>query len=632
MRDGFVKVACVPNHIKVANARHNADSIIAAVKSAAERNVSIITFPELSITGYTCGDLFLQSSLINAAERELFRIAYETAELDIISVVGAPVLSDYKLYNCAVCIYHGDILAVVPKLNLPNYSEFYELRHFSVPDPNMTSINICGRDYPFGRHILLVNKNMREMCIGIELCEDLWSPNPPSVELAQMGASIILNLSAGDEVVGKSAYRRELIGNQSARLLCCYVYSNAGTGESTTDMVFSGHSLIYENGSLLAESAPFEEKMLITETDLYRLAHDRQRLTSFNTIPGGRYVYFDMPVKYTELTRTVAKNPFVPHDEYQSAHDVLNMQAYGLKKRIEHVHAQSVVLGISGGLDSTLALIVCVMACDILHIDRKFVHAVSMPCFGTSDRTRNNAKKLADSLNVSFEEICISESVLAHMKDLRHDPENRNVVYENAQARMRTAVLMNLSNKYGGFVVGTGDMSELALGWATYNGDHMSMYGVNASIPKTLIQHLIRCYASICGNKDLEKLLIDVLNTPISPELLPADKDGNIAQKTEELVGPYELHDFFLYYMLRWGFSPTKIYRLARYAFNGSYDDVTVKKWLVSFYRRFFTQQFKRSCLPDGAKVGSVCLSPRGDFRMPSDADFSLWREEAESL
>lgn len=635
MKDGFIKIACAPCDIKVANIEHNSKSIINNIKELARANVKLAVFPELCISGYTCGDLFLQSTLLQSAQNALFEIADATKELDIISIVGLPLMNGFKLYNCAAAIYRGKLLAVVPKTHMPNYSEFYEMRHFQTPTLDICSINLRGQEYPFGKNILLTNKNMPQMCIGIEICEDLWVPNPPSTELAMCGATIIANLSAGDEITGKADYRRSLVGNQSARLVCCYAYSNAGSGESTTDMVFSGHSIICENGATLCESNPFEEKAIITETDVLKLTHERQRLTTYANSSAGRTVYFDMPITDTHLSLSVARSPFVPHSNdsrFNRAKDILTMQAYGLKKRIEHTHAQSMVLGISGGLDSTLALIVCVIAADIMHKDRKMIHAVTMPCFGTTGRTHSNAKKISELLGVSFSEVNIAGSVISHMNDIDHDQENRNVVYENAQARMRTLVLMNLSNKLNGLVIGTGDLSELALGWATYNGDHMSMYGVNASIPKTLIQHLIRYYAKTCADENIANVLCDILDTPISPELLPADNNGNIAQKTEDLVGPYELHDFYLYYMLRFGFCPSKIYRLAKHAFVGVYDDETIYKWLCTFYKRFFAQQFKRSCLPDGAKVGSVCLSPRGDFRMPSDADYTIWKKELDSL
>ena len=635
MLDGFIKIACAQGDIKVANTEHNTRAIIADITRAYAQKAKVIIFPELCVTGYTCGDLFLQTELLRSAQDALFEIAESAKDMDIIAIVGAPLINGFKLYNCAVAIYRGDILAVVPKRFMPTHGEFYELRHFAVPSDDLTSITLRGKEHPFGKNIVLTNKNMPEMAIGIEICEDLWVPCPPSSELAMRGASIIANISAGDEIIGKADYRRGLVMGQSARLVCCYAYSKAGMGESTTDMVFSGHSMICENGSMLCESKPFEGNMIITETDVMRLVHERQRLTSFEPLEGARRVYFDMPLEKTVLTRNIPALPFVPSNtanRESRAREILLMQAYGLKKRIEHTGAKKLVLGISGGLDSTLALIVCTMAADLTGKAHDFIHAVTMPCFGTTSRTKSNAQKLCEQMNVSFEEVNISDAVTLHMKDIGHDESNHNVVYENAQARMRTLVLMNLSNKLSGFVVGTGDLSELALGWATYNGDHMSMYGVNASIPKTLIKHLIRYYADTCGNSKLKSILYDILDTPISPELLPADDKGNITQKTEDLVGPYELHDFFLYYMLRFGFTPKKIYRLAMYAFDESYDGETVLKWLKTFYRRFFAQQFKRSCLPDGAKVGSVSLSPRGDFRMPSDADYTVWKNELESI
>lgn len=636
MYDGLIKLACAVNSIKVANTKHNSDSIVENIAIAYEKGAKIVVFPELCITGYTCGDLFLQETLIKSAENALYEIAQRTSELDILSFVGLPVLRSSKLYNCAAALYRGKVLAVIPKNFMPSHSEFYELRHFAVPTNDMSHITLKdGTLCPFGNGLILENVNMPSMTIGVEICEDLWVPSPPSARLAAAGANIILNLSASNETTGKADYRRQLVMSQSARLSCGYAYANAGSGESTTDTVFSGHSIICENGVLLSESKPFEEKMILTEIDVNRLSHERQRLTDFNTTEDSTRIYFDMPLSDTHISRRISRSPFVPESNSEKsgrAREILLMQAHGLKKRLEHTQAKSAVLGISGGLDSTLALIVCVMACDLSDRGRDFIHAITLPCFGTTARTRSNAQKVCELLGVSFREIDITESVKAHLSDLRHDIENRNVVYENAQARMRTLVLMNMSNELNGLVIGTGDLSELALGWATYNGDHMSMYGVNASIPKTLIQHLIRYYADNCGNDKLKTVLLDILDTPISPELLPADANGDIAQKTEELVGPYELHDFFLYYMLRFGFTPSKIYRFAKNAFCGAYDNETILKWLRTFYKRFFSQQFKRSCLPDGTKVGSVSLSPRGDFRMPSDADCTLWKEEADKL
>ena len=656
MKDGFIKVAACAPRVMLADPKANADAIIAAMQRADACGVRLAAFPELAMTGYTCGDLFMHELLLDSVEAELRRIAHETAELRLAAVIGAPIRCADKLYNCAVVISRGTVLAVVPKKHMPNYGEFYELRHFAVPaltefgsaapylDSLQTFFNPDGcvfacTDYPDFR-------------FGIEICEDLWVAGAPSDGLAAAGALIIVNCSAGDEIIGKADYRKRIAEVQSAKNTCAYIYCGAGEGESTSDMVFSGHCFVFENGTLLAEKAPFdfENEMLITEIDLGRLLYDRRRVNSFNSgnaAHSGHSVDFSLGfgsgcsvprenLPETELTRRFSRNPFVPHDETElnaRAKDILTIQALGLKRRIEHTHSKSAVIGISGGLDSALALLVAAKACDLMGIDRKFVHAVTMPCFGTTQHTKQNAVALCDALGVTLHTIPLADSVRSHFRDIGHDESNRNVVYENAQARMRTLVLMDLANALNGLVVGTGDLSELALGWATYNGDHMSMYGVNAGIPKTLIKYVVRYYALHCGSPALHDTLIAILETPISPELLPADEKGDIAQKTEDLVGPYELHDFFLYYVLRWGYPPAKLYRIAKQAFRGSsFSDETILKWLKNFYRRFFNQQFKRNCLPDGPKVGSVCLSPRGDWRMPSDAVQRLWADEVQKL
>ena len=620
MKDGFIKVATATPKIKVADVSYNADSIIACIKQAAEQDVKLLALPELCITGYTCGDLFFQKTLIDGAWEQLQRIKNETANLDIIAVVGLPMPKNGKLINAAAVLYHGEISGTVGKKNIPNYNEFYEKRHFAD----------CLDDPP----VIFRCKELPEFCFGVEICEDLWSPCPPSVQLAAGGATVILNLSASNEMIGKAEYRRSLVTGQSGRLICAYLYASAGDGESTTDTVFSGHSLIAENGGLLAETALFDNKLLATEIDVLRLSGERGKNTTFPMTGGAQVVEFSMPLQETKLTRYVSSSPFVPSeddDRTSRCESILLMQSEGLKKRVEHTNAQSLVIGISGGLDSCLALLVSAKAMDRLNRPRTDVIAVTMPCFGTTQRTKSNAVRLCEALGVTLREIDITKAVEQHFEDISHDPSNMNVVYENAQARQRTLVLMDIANDTNGLVVGTGDLSELALGWATYNGDHMSMYGVNAGVPKTLIRHIVRYFADSSGESELKTVLYDILDTPVSPELLPAE-NGEISQKTEDLVGPYELHDFFLYYAVRWGFTPKKVYRLALYALGDSYTPQVILKWLKNFYRRFFAQQFKRSCLPDSPKIGSVTLSPRADWRMPSDACAKLWLEELEEI
>ncbi len=634
MKDGWIKVAAATPRVKVADPRYNAAQIRLQIEEAARQGVQILVFPELSLTGYTCGDLFLQETLLNAVEEELTALAGAVG--DMLVAVGAPLRCRHKLYNSAVLMSQGQILGVVPKRYLPNYSEFYEMRHFTAGEPAMGSIRIGELTVPFGMNLLLECQTMPQLVVAAEICEDLWAPAPPSQSHALAGATVIMNLSASDEMIGKAAYRRELVTGQSARLYCGYIYADAGEGESTTDMVYAGHNLIAESGSLLAESKLFSHGLTITELDIQKIAYERRRSTTYPAADGQGYVHipFSLPLKETTLTRRIAPNPFVPanlRDRARRCEDILAMQISGLRKRVEHTHCKTLVIGISGGLDSTLALLVAAGAMDRLGRSRSDIIGVTMPCFGTTHRTRSNAETLCQCLGVTLRCVDIQAAVMQHFKDIGHDPAQLDVTYENAQARERTQILMDIANASGGMVVGTGDLSELALGWATYNGDHMSMYGVNASLPKTLVRHVIAAYAEIAQDNAMKKVLADILDTPVSPELLPA-KNGEIAQKTEEIVGPYELHDFILYYAIRFGFGPAKIYRLAKAAFAGTYEDAVILHWLKGFYRRFFQQQFKRSCLPDGPKVGSVTLSPRGDWRMPSDASAEAWMAQVEAL
>lgn len=622
MKDGFLRMACATPKIKVADCGGNAKKIVAMAKEAADNGASLIVFPELCITGYTCSDLFLQKSLLVSAETALSDIARQTSELDAVVIVGVPVAAGSSLYNCAAVLCRGELLGLVPKINIPNYSEFYELRHFTSGNTEQPiKVRILDRFVELTPNIIFECSEMPEFKIGVEICEDLWAAEPPSGKLALSGATVIANLSASDEVIGKADYRRMLVKSTSARLLSAYLYCSAGMGESTTDMVFSGHNIICENGTALAEAKRFTTGIIYADADLQKLEGERRRSNTFVETVNMNTVFFHLPVKQLNLNRYISKTPFVPENRdnlNERCEEILSVQSVGLATRIEHTNAKSVVIGLSGGLDSTLALIVAVHAMDMLKRDRKDIIAVTMPCFGTTKRTKSNAEILADSYGVSFYDIDISDSVKQHFKDIGQDINNYDVTYENGQARERTQILMDIANKTGGFVIGTGDLSELALGWATYNGDHMSMYAVNASIPKTLVRYLT-LYEAERSEGILKKSLTDILDTPVSPELLPP-KDGEISQKTEDIVGPYELHDFFLYYFVRFGFTSDKIFRLAKIAFNGLYDDETIKKWLQTFMRRFFSQQFKRSCLPDGPKVGTVTLSPRGDWRMPSDA------------
>lgn len=640
MKDGFLKVAAASIKLKVADTDYNGEQILNTIKTANEQKVKLLVFPELCLTGYTCGDLFLQDSLLESCDRVLAHILDETKNLDILYVLGMPYAYKNKLYNVAVFCKDGQILMMVPKTYIPNYQEFYEARHFDkgMPDMGFTLTSVAGQEeVVFGTDSLLICNNMPGLIIGGEICEDLWVPYSPSTRHALAGATVICNLSASDEIATKPEYRRNLVAMQSAKLVAGYIYADAGNDESTQDLVYSGHCFVAENGSILKESSLFEHGLTISEIDIKKLIHERRKANTFEN-GGMDFSYCEVSFAYREtedtaLTRYFSPTPFVPTDEVtkkQRCEEILTLQAMGLRKRLAHTGCKSCVIGLSGGLDSTLALLVTVKAYDLLQRDHKDILAVTMPGFGTTDRTYRNALDLANSLGVTLKEISIVDSVRQHFKDIGQDETIHDVTYENCQARERTQILMDLANKMGGLVIGTGDMSEMALGWATYNGDHMSMYAVNVSIPKTLVRYLVSYYADETDEKTAA-VLRDVLDTPVSPELLPPEH-GKISQKTEDIVGPYELHDFFLYYLMRYGFCPAKIYRLAKHVFEGSYDSDTILKWMKTFYRRFFSQQFKRSCVPDGPKVGTVSLSPRGDLRMPSDAAVSVWMREIEAL
>lgn len=641
MNYGFVKVAAAVPRVKVADCKFNSERLEGLIAIAEGKGVQILTFPEMCITGYTCGDLFAQQLLLEQAEMALMQILNNTRQLDIISILGMPVVVNSTIINAAVAIQKGKILGVVPKTYLPNYKEFYEQRWFtSALQVSETSVRLCGQIVPMGNNLLF---ETAETTFGIEICEDLWSTVPPSSSLALQGAEIIFNLSADDEGIGKYSYLCSLISQQSARCLSGYVFSSSGFGESTTDVVFAGNGLIYENGGLLARSERFclEEQLVISEIDVECIRAERRINTTFAAnkanCPGKEAIR--VSTEYTNskdlnLTRTFNPHPFVPQgaELNNRCEEIFSIQVAGLAQRLVHTGAKTAVVGISGGLDSTLALLVCVKTFDKLGLSRKDILGITMPGFGTTDRTYHNAIALMNSLGISIREISIREACIQHFKDIGHDLNVHDVTYENSQARERTQILMDVANQICGLVIGTGDLSELALGWATYNGDHMSMYGVNASIPKTLVQHLVQWVAENEVDGESKITLLDIVDTPISPELIPADENGEIKQKTEDLVGPYELHDFFLYYFLRFGFRPSKIYFLAQTVFNGIYDAETIKKWLQTFFRRFFNQQFKRSCLPDGPKVGSVSISPRGDWRMPSDASSAAWLKEVSEL
>ena len=641
MNYGFVKVAAAVPLVQVADCFYNIEKIEGLMRQASEKGVQIIAFPELSVTGYTCLDLFAQQTLLNGAEAALLQLVSNTADLDILTIVGVPLRTENRLINAAVVFQKGAIRGVVSKTYLPNYKEFQEQRWFtSATELRESTISIGKEEYPMGSHLLF---RSGRLTAGIEICEDLWVPVPPSSLLTMEGANIIFNLSASNELIGKHAYLRSLICQQSARCMAGYVYASSGFGESSTDLVFAGNGIIAENGNLLAESPRFtmEEQLVISEIDIETLQNDRQVNTSFmygtSGLPKEKAQVVDFQVRIPDgfsLTRPVDPHPFTPSGEAlkERCEEIFHIQVAGLAKRLVHAHAQTAVVGISGGLDSTLALLVTVMTFDALKMPRGQIIGITMPGFGTTDRTYTNACDLIRSLGVTLKEIPIKEACLQHFRDIDHDPSVHDVTYENRQARERTQLLMDIANQKNGLVIGTGDLSELALGWATYNGDHMSMYGVNGSIPKTLVKYLVEWVANHKVDDASRLTLLDIVDTPISPELIPADENGNIKQKTEDLVGPYELHDFFLYHFLRFGSYPSKIYFLAQKAFAGIYDNATVKKWLYTFFRRFFQQQFKRSCLPDGPKVGSVSLSPRGDWRMPSDAVSRLWLEEIERI
>ena len=641
MNYGFVKVAAAVPLVQVADCFYNIEKIEGLMRQASEKGVQIIAFPELSVTGYTCLDLFAQQTLLDGAEAALLQLVSNTADLDILTIVGVPLRTENRLINAAVVFQKGAIRGVVPKTYLPNYKEFQEQRWFtSATELRESTISIGEEEYPMGSHLLF---RSGRLTAGIEICEDLWVPVPSSSLLAMEGANIIFNLSASNELIGKHAYLRSLICQQSARCMAGYVYASSGFGESSTDLVFAGNGIIAENGNLLAESPRFtmEEQLVISEIDIDTLQNDRQVNTSFmygtSGLPKEKAQVVDFQVRIPDgfsLTRPVDPHPFTPSGEAlkERCEEIFHIQVAGLAKRLVHAHAQTAVVGISGGLDSTLALLVTVMTFDALKMPRGQIIGITMPGFGTTDRTYTNACDLIRSLGVTLKEIPIKEACLQHFRDIDHDPSVHDVTYENSQARERTQLLMDVANQKNGLVIGTGDLSELALGWATYNGDHMSMYGVNGSIPKTLVKYLVEWVANHKVDDASRLTLLDIVDTPISPELIPADENGNIKQKTEDLVGPYELHDFFLYHFLRFGSHPSKIYFLAQKAFAGIYDNATVKKWLYTFFRRFFQQQFKRSCLPDGPKVGSVSLSPRGDWRMPSDAVSRLWLEEIERI
>lgn len=630
MNDGFIKVAAVTPEVTVADTQKNAKIICDDILQATALGAKIIVFPELCLTGYTCADLFYHDVLLKNALCALADVVSCSIGADALIFVGCPLRHSGKLYNCAVAINNGKILGAVPKTFLPNYNEFYEKRWFAPAPEQPEEISLLGQTVPFGRGILFCCEQMQNLTVGAEICEDLWTPMPPSVTLALSGATITVNLSASNECVGKSEYRKALVSSQSARLVCGYVYCSAGDGESTTDLVFSGHNIIAENGRVLAESNLFENEITVSEIDVDFLSCERAKIYPAEiTRKADKIVYFSIKKEQTSLTRAFSRYPFVPKDSdelHSRAKLILTMQSKALAKRIDHTHTKSLVIGVSGGLDSSLALIVAKLASEASKTKPEVI-AVTMPCFGTTDRTHDNSIKLSEALGVTLKEVDIKKAVLQHFEDIGQNAGTYDVTYENGQARERTQVLMDIANKTGGMVVGTGDLSELALGWATYNGDHMSMYGVNASVPKTLIRYLINHYA-LSADKKTKEVLGDILDTPVSPELLPSD-GKNISQKTEDLVGPYELHDFFLYYMLRMYYSPKKIFRAAKLAFP-DYDEKTIAGWLKVFVRRFFAQQFKRSCLPDGVKIGSVSLSPRGDWRMPSDAAAACWLTEAE--
>ena len=642
----YIKVGAAIPRVRVADCVFNQQEILASIQEGAKRGVKVLTFPELCVTSYTCSDLFFQSPLLTAAERSVAEIAKATEAIDMFLLIGAPVQVDSQIFNCAVALYQGKILGIVPKTYLPNYSEFYEERWFASVDTLLSDeVTFAGQKAPIGTDLLFHAPKIPYLKIGVEICEDLWVPIPPSSYMSLYGATLLCNLSASNEVASKMEYRRQLIAQQSSRCLSAYVYASAGIGESTQDTVFSGHSLIFENGTNLAENELFlaDSQLIDTDIDLELLANERKKNSTFMTHTAhanGHSFYREISFAMEEAktitawSRSVAPHPFVPENDVSLAkrcENIFMIQATGLARRLEHTHAKTLVIGISGGLDSTLALLVSVKACDLLKMPRETVLGITMPGFGTTDRTYQNALHLMKALGIATREISIRDAALQHFKDIGHDPSVHNITYENTQARERTQILMDIANQTNGLVVGTGDLSELALGWATYNGDHMSMYGVNSGVPKTLVRALVK-WTAIQFDEATAAVLLDIVDTPVSPELLPPDADGNIEQKTEDLVGPYELHDFFIYQVLRFGYAPAKVLFLAEKAFGDAYSRETLLKWLKNFYRRFFMQQFKRSCLPDGPKVGNLCLSPRSDWRMPSDASSRVWMDEVEKL
>ena len=635
MRDGFITVACGTPKLRLADCDYNAEQTFTLMRKAEKAGAKVLVLPELGLTGYTCGDLFYQDALLRGAEQALATVLEATRNLEVVTAVGLPLRVNNKLYNCAAIIQKGTVLGVVPKTHLPNYSEFYEKRQFTAAPGENGTVTLFGKSVPFGNKLVFRCSTMPDLALGFEICEDMWAPCSPAVDLAAAGATVVGNLSASNDIIGKDSYRRQLVTMQSAKLMCGYIYTSCGEGESSSDVVFGAHQMIAENGTLLAERR-FDGGLLLSEVDVQKLCYERRRTQMFDQAPAVWEVPFALTVSPTKLTRYVAPQPFVPEgkeDRDARCREILLIASLGLKQRLEHTGAKTAVVGLSGGLDSTLAVLITGLAMKMLDRPMTDIVAVTMPCFGTTDRTRNNAVILAEQMGATLRTVDISNSVRSHFKDIGHDMEDHSVTFENGQARERTQVLMDIANQSGGIVIGTGDLSELALGWCTYNGDHMSMYAVNCSIPKTLVRHLVGYLARDNAKKDeaLHDVLEDILDTPVSPELLPAVQ-GQISQKTEDLVGPYELHDFFLYYMLRWGFSPRKVYRLAVYALGGKYSREVILKWLKTFYRRFFSQQFKRNCVPDGPKVGSVALSPRGDWRMPSDAKMNLWQAELETL
>ena len=635
MKDGFVSVACGTPKLRLADCNYNAEQTFTLMRKAEKAGAKVLVLPELGLTGYSCGDLFYQDTLLRASEEALSTVLAATRNLEVVTAVGMPLRVNNKLYNCAVIIQKGTVLGVVPKTPLPNYGEFYEKREFATAPEENGTVTLLGKSVPFGNKLVFRCANMSDVALGFEVCEDMWAPCSPAVDLTAAGATVIGNLSASNDIIGKDSYRRQLVTMQSAKLLCGYVYTSAGEGESSSDVVFGAHQMIAENGTMLAERR-FDGGLLVSEVDVQKLCYERRRTQMFDKTPAVWEVPFSLTLSETKLTRYVAPQPFVPEgkeDRDARCREILLIASLGLKQRLEHTGAKTAVVGLSGGLDSTLAVLITGLAMKMLDRPMTDIVAVTMPCFGTTDRTKNNAVILAERMGATLKTVDISASVRSHFKDIGHDMEDHSVTFENGQARERTQVLMDIANQTGGLVIGTGDLSELALGWCTYNGDHMSMYGVNCSIPKTLVRHLVGYLARDNAEKDqeLHDVLEDILDTPVSPELLPAVQ-GKISQKTEDLVGPYELHDFFLYYMLRWGFSPAKIYRLAVYALGKQYSRGVILKWLKTFYRRFFTQQFKRNCVPDGPKIGSVAMSPRGDWRMPSDAKMNLWQAELDTL